>query len=90
MPPSTYGDNLDDPTYKEMIVIMGVRGAGKSYFINQMAGGDVATTGDGSSRCKTLTRYPVLFIFTGLKLRHRHCDLPGGTDEIREKQSHPH
>ena len=64
MPPSIYGDNIDDPTYKEMIVIIGGCGGGKSHFINQMLGGDIAPVGDGSTRCKNFTRYLLLFKFT--------------------------
>ncbi|RPB20879.1 hypothetical protein L211DRAFT_742936, partial [Terfezia boudieri ATCC MYA-4762] len=33
-----------------MIVVMGGRGGGKSYFINQMVGGDVAPIRDGSTQ----------------------------------------
>jgi len=51
IPPSLYCDGLSDVTYKEMIVIMGMRGGGKSYFINKMVGGDVATIGNGSTQC---------------------------------------
>jgi len=88
MPPPIYGDDVDDPTYKEMIVIMGGRGGGKSYFINQMVGGDVAPMGDGNTRCKIFTKY--VHISLRLILNHRHFDLPGGTDAIRQKQSNPH
>ncbi|KAF8415362.1 P-loop containing nucleoside triphosphate hydrolase protein [Tirmania nivea] len=34
-----------------MIVIMGMRGGGKSSFVNQMVGGDVAKIGDGYTPC---------------------------------------
>ena len=35
-----------------MILVMGVTGAGKSYFINQLAGGDVVNTGGDLKSCK--------------------------------------
>ena len=35
-----------------MILVMGVTGSGKSYFINQLAGGDVVNTGGDLKSCK--------------------------------------
>ena len=36
-----------------MILVMGVTGSGKSYFINQLAGGDVVNTGGDLKSCKS-------------------------------------
>lgn len=35
-----------------MILVMGVTGSGKSYFINKLAGGNVVETGDDLHSCK--------------------------------------
>jgi predicted GTPase len=36
-----------------MILVMGVTGAGKSYFINQLAGSKVVEEGDSLDSCKS-------------------------------------
>jgi hypothetical protein len=46
-----YGISLDDPNCKDMILVMGSRGAGKSLFINTLVGGNVAQVGDGITQC---------------------------------------
>jgi len=46
-----FGCSLDDPQCKDMILVMGKRGAGKSSFINTLVGGDVAEIGDGNTAC---------------------------------------
>lgn len=46
-----YGGSLDDPQCKDMILVMGNRGAGKSLFINTLVGGSVAQVGDGITPC---------------------------------------
>lgn len=40
-----------------MIVVMGVTGAGKSYFINQLAGQEVAQEGSDLDSCKLKIHY---------------------------------
>ena len=37
-----------------MVLIMGITGAGKSYFINKLADGEVARTGADLTSCKAL------------------------------------
>jgi len=39
-----------------MIVVMGVTGAGKSYFINQLAGREVAEEGSDLDSCKPIIK----------------------------------
>lgn len=51
-PAPRYGCSLDDPHCKEMILVMGRCGAGKSSFINTLVGGDVAAVGDGITPCR--------------------------------------
>lgn len=36
-----------------MILVMGVTGSGKSYFINKLADGNVVKTGDDLHSCKS-------------------------------------
>lgn len=38
-----------------MILVMGVTGAGKSYFINKVAGTNATETGDRLSACECMT-----------------------------------
>jgi predicted GTPase len=47
-------ENHDAPS---MVVIMGVTGAGKSYFINQLAGKEVVQEGSNLDSCKQLHLY---------------------------------
>ena len=47
------------PNYRDvlsMILVMGVTGSGKSFFINKLAGGDVVETGGDLKSCKLLMR----------------------------------
>ena len=44
-----------------MILVMGVTGAGKSYFINQLAGGNIVETGGDLNSCKLSIRPPLFF-----------------------------
>lgn len=37
-----------------MVLVMGITGAGKSYFINKLAGGEVAPTGADLRSCTAL------------------------------------
>jgi len=46
-----FGCSLDDPQCKDMILVMGKCGAGKSSFINTLVGGAVAEIGDGNTAC---------------------------------------
>lgn len=39
-----------------MILVMGVTGAGKSYFINKLADGDVVKVGDDLHSCEYTSR----------------------------------
>jgi len=41
-----------DTTVPAMIVVMGVTGSGKSYFINQLAGRNVVEEGAGMRSCE--------------------------------------
>lgn len=45
--PPNHGDVLS------MILVMGVTGSGKSYFINKLAGGDVVETGGDLKSCQS-------------------------------------
>ena len=49
---SRFGCSLDDPQCKEMILVMGRCGAGKSSFINTLVGALVAEIGDGNTAFK--------------------------------------
>jgi len=49
--PPLSSDSSDDATYKEMILVMGMRGSGKSYFINQFLGGGVAVSRGSTTQC---------------------------------------
>ena len=53
--PPNHGDVLS------MILVMGVTGSGKSYFINKLAGDDVVETGGDLKSCKLLMRRPDSF-----------------------------
>lgn len=53
LPTARYGVALDDPHCKDMILVMGSRGAGKSLFINTLVGGSVSPVGDGLTPCTT-------------------------------------
>ena len=44
--PPDHGDVLS------MILVMGVTGSGKSYFINKLAGGDIVEIGGDLKSCK--------------------------------------
>lgn len=48
--PPDHGDVLS------MILVMGVTGSGKSYFINKLAGGDIVETGGDLKSCKPTLR----------------------------------
>lgn len=50
--PANHGDVLS------MILVMGVTGSGKSYFINKLAGSDVVETGEKLKSCKSQMRPP--------------------------------
>lgn len=39
--------------FLSMILVMGVTGSGKSYFINKLAGGNVVKSGDDLHSCKS-------------------------------------
>ena len=44
----------DGPNSIPMIVVMGVTGAGKSYFINSLVGKEVARTGHSLDSCESI------------------------------------
>lgn len=52
------GDSLS------MIVVMGVTGSGKSYFINKLADGNVVKTGDDLHSCKSRHHKEVMQTFS--------------------------
>ena len=46
-----------------MILVMGVTGAGKSYFINKLADGEITRTGAELKSCKT---FPIVLLWKDL------------------------
>jgi len=48
----TLPSDAEDPEPNAMILVMGMRGSGKSTFINKLSGKDVAAVGDGPTPCK--------------------------------------
>ncbi|MCJ1471208.1 gTPase, IMAP member 8 [Pseudocyphellaria aurata] len=72
-------DNRDEDSLS-MIVVMGVTGSGKSYFINQLAGNDVVKTGDDLHSC-TANCELVLVEIGGSKVAL--LDTPGFDDSTK-------
>ena len=52
-----------------MILVMGVTGSGKSYFINKLAGGDVVETGGDLKSCQSPMHPPSFHASTVLNTR---------------------
>ena len=61
--PPNHGDVLS------MILVMGVTGSGKSYFINKLAGEYVVETGEDLKSCQLLMRALFFYALTVLNQR---------------------
>lgn len=49
---------LDDASSLSMILVMGITGSGKSYFLNQLKGDQVVDEGAGLESCQSYQNLP--------------------------------
>ena len=56
--PPSHGDTLS------MILVMGVTGSGKSYFINKLAGMDIVKTGGELNSCTAWLRLLLVYLLS--------------------------